>query len=440
MDFEDASDKRGCHKLSGNVNCSVNNGGCSQTCTDLSDSGYYCSCQEGYKIAVNDRKSCEDVDECARWGTYCAQQCKNVKGSYKCLCTDGFHDVKGKGTHCKPKGGQLLIFFTSGHEVRQVIPDKKAYSGTLSWGRHMGALDVDVDRRLLYFSDLSLMKIERAGIPDDIKNGGPPRPQDLNADVTQVEGIAIDWVTNNIYWTDSSRRTISVALDDGRYQKTLIRDDLVHPLAIIVNPKLGLLYWTDAGSTSPKIEQAWMTGEERSVLVFTRLGRPTGLTLDDHMDDRLYWCDSKENLIESIKLDGSDRVIVVGKGEVKGLDNPVSLDVFGDSLYWASQQMGAVMKMDKFGRGVNVTLQTGLLLPSSVRIMHPKRHNLSVKNQCSDDDGEKCSHLCLLKPDGAACACPDRSQFIDDSTTQCDAAWESSKPSPSKCSCLNISY
>ncbi|XP_069108702.1 low-density lipoprotein receptor-related protein 2-like isoform X5 [Argopecten irradians] len=193
MDCEDASDERGCHKLSGNVNCSVNNGGCSQTCTDLSDSGYYCSCQEGYKIAVNDRKSCEDVDECARWGTYCAQQCKNVKGSYKCLCTDGFHDVKGKGTHCKPKGGQLLIFFTSGHEVRQVIPDKKAYSGTLSWGRHMGALDVDVDRRLLYFSDLSLMKIERAGIPDDIKNGGPPRPQDLNADVTQVEGIAIDW-------------------------------------------------------------------------------------------------------------------------------------------------------------------------------------------------------------------------------------------------------
>ncbi|XP_069108725.1 pro-epidermal growth factor-like isoform X2 [Argopecten irradians] len=177
-------------------------------------------------------------------------------------------------------GGQLLIFFTSGHEVRQVIPDKKAYSGTLSWGRHMGALDVDVDRRLLYFSDLSLMKIERAGIPDDIKNGGPPRPQDLNADVTQVEGIAIDGVTK-------------------------------------------LLYWTDAGSTSPKIEQAWMTVEERSVLVFTRLSRPTGLSLDDHMDDRLYWCDSKESLIESIKLDGSDRVIVVGKV----LDNPVSLDV-----------------------------------------------------------------------------------------------------------------
>ncbi|XP_069108726.1 pro-epidermal growth factor-like isoform X3 [Argopecten irradians] len=176
--------------------------------------------------------------------------------------------------------GQLLIFFTSGHEVRQVIPDKKAYSGTLSWGRHMGALDVDVDRRLLYFSDLSLMKIERAGIPDDIKNGGPPRPQDLNADVTQVEGIAIDGVTK-------------------------------------------LLYWTDAGSTSPKIEQAWMTVEERSVLVFTRLSRPTGLSLDDHMDDRLYWCDSKESLIESIKLDGSDRVIVVGKV----LDNPVSLDV-----------------------------------------------------------------------------------------------------------------
>ncbi|XP_069108722.1 low-density lipoprotein receptor 2-like [Argopecten irradians] len=226
--------------------------------------------------------------------------------------------------------GQPLTFFTSGHEVRQVIPDKKAYSGTLSWGRHMGALDVDVDRRLLYFSGLSLMKIERAGIPDDIKNGGPPRPQDLNADVTQVEGIAIDWVTKNIYWTDSSRRTISVALDDGRYQKTLIRDDLVHPLAIIVNPKLG-------PRQSRQFGCIWR---------LTILGFPT---------------------------DGR-----------------------------------RLMNMDKFGYGVNVTLQTRLLLPSSVRIMHPKRHNLSgTASPCQIYNGG-CVHSCHPAPDGKAeCQCSD---------------------------------
>ena len=75
------------------------------------------------------------------------------------------------------------------------------------------------------------------------------------------------------------------------------------------------MYWTDASSTSPKIERSWMDGQHREVLVSKRLGRPTGLTIDDHMADRVFWCDDKENLIESMKPDGTDRVVVVGKGK-----------------------------------------------------------------------------------------------------------------------------
>lgn len=53
------------------------------------------------------------------------------------------------------------------------------------------------------------------------------------------------------------------------------------------------------------------------------------------------------------------------------------MDVFESTLYWASQQTGKLMTMDKFGRGVNVTLQAGLLLPSSLKIFHPLRHNMT---------------------------------------------------------------
>ena len=75
------------------------------------------------------------------------------------------------------------------------------------------------------------------------------------------------------------------------------------------------MYWTDVYATSPKIEAAWMSGNNRTVLVNSRLGNPTGITIDFFMADRIYWCDSKENLIESMKPDGSDRVIVVSSGE-----------------------------------------------------------------------------------------------------------------------------
>ena len=73
------------------------------------------------------------------------------------------------------------------------------------------------------------------------------------------------------------------------------------------------MYWTDASTSRPRIERAWMNGEQRSVLVSTKLGVPSGITIDFYMGDRVYWCDSKENIIESIKPDGTDRVVVTAK-------------------------------------------------------------------------------------------------------------------------------
>jgi hypothetical protein len=74
------------------------------------------------------------------------------------------------------------------------------------------------------------------------------------------------------------------------------------------------MFWTDKFARSPKIESAWMTGENRVTLVSARLGQPTGLAIDYQMNHRVYWCDSKENVIESMKYDGTDRAIVVRSG------------------------------------------------------------------------------------------------------------------------------
>ena len=43
----------------GHVNCSMNNGECQQTCTDLQDGGYYCSCRKGFTLSSSDKKSCD---------------------------------------------------------------------------------------------------------------------------------------------------------------------------------------------------------------------------------------------------------------------------------------------------------------------------------------------------------------------------------------------
>ena len=60
-----------------------------------------------------------------------------------------------------------------------------------------------------------------------------------------------------------------------------------------------------------------MDGQHRQVLLDEDLGWPTGLALDYLNGDRIYWCDSKENIIESMKPDGSERKIVMSGGQYR---------------------------------------------------------------------------------------------------------------------------
>lgn len=57
------------------------------------------------------------------------------------------------------------------------------------------------------------------------------------SDISSPEGIAVDWISRRLYWTDSEKDTIEVAnLDNSTQRATIVNKFLVNPRGIAVDP------------------------------------------------------------------------------------------------------------------------------------------------------------------------------------------------------------
>ncbi|CAL8076182.1 unnamed protein product [Orchesella dallaii] len=388
--------------------CAVANGGCSELCVDTA-AGFYCECRPGFKLFGN--SSCEDIDECTIPGT-CSQICTNEKGSFKCECMEGYLRDPKDHTRCKAVEGHASLLFALRHDIRKISLDHLKMTQIVESTRSACALDYMFRTGMIFWSDGHDGKIYKAPIDE-----GNAKNVVIEDGLSNSDGLAIDWIYNHIYWTDSGRKVIAVAELDGKMRKTLIKDDLVEPRSIAVNPIDGWMYWTDWGVTPGRIERAGMDGSHREILVNTNLKWPNGLTLD-MVQGRIYWVDAKLNSISSCNFDGTSRRLILQSPEA--LAHPFSITTFEDYVYWTDWTNETIFKANKFtGKEV-----TPLLPPNtvkhvmSVHVYHAYRQP-DGENHCTPLNG-RCSHLCLPAPRinarsaPIACACPDGTILTED--------------------------
>ncbi|XP_077255886.1 putative vitellogenin receptor yl [Temnothorax americanus] len=357
---------------------------CNHEC-QATPKGSVCTCKPGYTLQNNNR-TCKDIDECQIYGI-CDQECINSLGSYKCQCQEDYSLLNDKKT-CKARGEATLTFSTSTSVKKMYVDSKITFTLAKNLNR---AVAVTTNNDVTYWSD---MKENSETIVREIGFLANRREVIVTTGLSMISGIAVDWITENIYFTDEGYNRIGVCTNDTNC--TVLVNGLVKPTGITLLPTRGKMYWSD-GDSNGRIAVAGMDGKNIRTFISEKLSWPKSLTFD-YPNDRLYWVDSKSNIVESIRLDGTDRRIV----QHDIIQEPYALGVFENTLYWSDWGSNTIQSCNKFsGKNWRILHRTQNK-PYGIHIDHsaikPK-----IDNPCKSNP---CSQLCVLnQKKGYTCAC-----------------------------------
>lgn len=248
----------------------------------------------------------EDVEEnvCGVNNGGCSHLCLRNPKSYVCACPTGIQLIKENTCGYQPSN---YILFTSRSEIVRIsldtdemwdvtLPIRNVYHGI--------GIDFHWNKNLIFYSDREKNKI----VSVNMKN----MSDTINVITTNISapnGIAVDWLADNLYWTDSNNKLIEVSKINGMHRKVVISEYLDDPRSIAAFPRKGYLFWTDWG-TNPKIERSSLNGSDRRILISNDLEYPNGIVIDFKVK-RLYWSDAKLDRIETSDLYGRNRIQLI---------------------------------------------------------------------------------------------------------------------------------
>ncbi|XP_078493520.1 prolow-density lipoprotein receptor-related protein 1-like isoform X2 [Ciona intestinalis] len=197
---------------------------CQQLCIDR-DYSYKCGCRPGFELST-DGYSCSEINECAHIVPPCSQICEKYPNTYECSCAPSYYRDPLNRRNCKAGShtGEPYILFANEYFLRQISINGSNHSLRLAHLSHMTVLDFDWSGQKLYWSDttrsgssIQRMDLNKTFHPSDFGPGSDQSGiETIHQSLQKVDGLAVDWIGRNIYWSERDKNTIEVSKLDVR--------------------------------------------------------------------------------------------------------------------------------------------------------------------------------------------------------------------------------
>ncbi|XP_039257073.2 low-density lipoprotein receptor-related protein 4-like isoform X1 [Styela clava] len=335
---------------------------------------------------IENRRVCTGKEGC----THLCLRSPTSKEGYRCACPTGIKLHSDMKT-CSNIPEQFLLF-TSRNEIRRLSldTDENVYVQLPIPGlENVIAVDYHYRKKILYFTDVYHDIIRSS------KFDGSDAKTVVEGDLKTMDGIAVDWIADNLYWTDTGPNTISVSRMDGTKRKTVVKNALDEPRAIALHPLKGKMFWTDWGNKA-KIESSYLDGNNRKVLISNGIVWPNGLTVDV-IEGRIFWVDAHSSMrkVESCDLQGRNRTVVMSN-----VLHGFSISYMNSRLYWTDWKTHAIETLNlRTGSDHRTKLLGGIEGLMDIKAVSAEQQQGS--NACDASKGYGgCKDLCLMQ--GAA--------------------------------------
>ncbi|XP_053679237.1 low-density lipoprotein receptor-related protein 1 [Anopheles nili] len=354
--------------------------------------------------AQNGTNSCQKQTDGSS-STGCEHLCIPVSAqSHVCRCAIGYTSDPHNAARCI--GLDDVLVYSIGHQLKGIALSRsddvvksnlreRDTFGPLQQISLATSIDFHVAADYVYIADTdrgSITRIKRDGSGRETIISYFEQVIDASSAIDWLGGIAIDWVAENIYWTDQKRNLIEVARLNGSL-RYVVRSDVESPMLLAIDPWQGYLFYANRGM----IGRMGLDGSSNFIVVNHSSGI-SDLALDPD-NQVVYWCEMLTDTIWKVDYDGNmKRLLLNGT-----LYNPKSLDLFGKTIFW-SDSRGNINAADidnifNYRRVVESLEESSL---KDIKIFSSRKQ--SKTNACGVANGG-CKELCLYNGTHPICAC-----------------------------------